>query len=428
MRVLVVGSGGREHALVWKLAQSFEVGEIYCTPGNAGIASLAECVPLKVDDLESILLFAREKEIHLTVVGPEAPLAGGIVDLFQENGLLIFGPTQKGALLEGSKIWAKKFMAKYNIPTAAFAVFHSPQEARSYLRNAVFPLVVKADGLAAGKGVLIASDYEEADAFVHAVMEARIFGDAGEKIVIEEFLSGEEVSVFAVTDGYTYFTLPSVQDHKAINEGDQGPNTGGMGAYSPAPVLTDQLLKKVCKEVFEPALAGLREEGITYRGVLYGGLIVTPGGELRVLEFNVRFGDPEAQVLFPCLRTDLFPLLYETARGNLRSLWPPAWEKEATVCVVLASQGYPGAYETGKEIKGLEKASALRKAMVFHSGTSFQDQKIVTAGGRVLGVTAWEADLKAALERAYKLTAEIDFEGKYYRRDIAHRALSREEV
>lgn len=423
--MLVVGSGGREHALVWKLAQSPEVGKIFCVPGNAGIASLAECVPLKIDDLENILHFVRENKIHLTVVGPEAPLAAGIVDLFQKNGQLIFGPDSRGALLEGSKVWAKNFMAKYKIPTAAFAVFNNSEEADSYLQNARYPLVVKADGLAAGKGVFIASGYEEAGQFMRAVMETKIFGRAGEKIVVEEFLQGEEVSVFAVTDGDYYFTLPSVQDHKAVYEGDQGPNTGGMGAYSPAPVLTGQLLRKVHKEIFEPVFSGLREEGITYRGVLYGGLVVSPEGEMKVLEFNVRFGDPEAQVLFPRLRTDLFPLLYEAAQGNLRSLWPPEWAEGAAVCVVLASSGYPGAYETGKEIHGLEKASAMQKAMVFHSGTACQDQQIVTAGGRVLGITAWEDNLNEALERAYQLAAEIDFEGKYYRRDIAHRALNR---
>ncbi len=425
MRVLVVGGGGREHALVWKLTQSPEVRKVFCIPGNAGIAALAECVPIKADDLENILHFALENKIYLTVVGPEAPLAAGIVDLFQENGLLIFGPDRQGALLEGSKIWAKNFMAKYKIPTAAFAVFHSMQEADDYLKKASYPLVVKADGLAAGKGVLIAPNYEEAARFLHAVMDAKIFGSAGDSIIIEEFLQGEEVSVFAVTDGNTYFTLPSVQDHKAVYDGDRGPNTGGMGAYSPAPVLTPQLLREVHKKVFDPVFRGLQEEGITYRGVLYGGLIVSPEGELKVLEFNVRFGDPEAQVLFPGLRTDLFPLLYEAARGNLRSLWPPEWEAGATVCVILASGGYPGAYETGKEIHGLEKASAIQRAMVFHSGTSFQNQQVVTAGGRVLGITAWDADLESALKQAYQLAAEIDFEGKYYRRDIAHRALVR---
>lgn len=425
MRVLVIGGGGREHALVWKLTQSPEVGKIFCIPGNAGIAALAECVPIKVNDLAGILHFARENKIYLTVVGPEAPLAAGIVDLFKKNNLLIFGPDRKGALLEGSKIWAKNFMAKYKIPTAAFAVFHSLQDADDYLKKASYPLVVKADGLAAGKGVLIAPDYEEAALFLHAVMDAKIFGSAGDSVVIEEFLQGEEVSVFAVTDGDTYFTLPSVQDHKAVYDGDRGPNTGGMGAYSPAPVLTPQMLREVHKEIFEPVFKGLREEGITYRGVLYGGLIVSPQGELKVLEFNVRFGDPEAQVLFPGLRTDLFPLLYEAVRGNLRSLWPPKWDAGATVCVILASGGYPGAYETGKEISGLEKASAVQKAMVFHSGTSLQNRQAVTAGGRVLGVTAWDANLEAALEQAYRLAAEIDFEGKYYRRDIAHRALGR---
>jgi len=425
MRVLVVGGGGREHALVWKLSQSPEVEKIFCAPGNAGIASLAECIPVKAEEIEKLQRFARENDIHLTVVGPEAPLSAGITDLFRENGQLIFGPCREGALLEGSKVWAKQFMVEYGIPTAPFEIFKKPGEAYRFLEKASYPLVVKADGLAAGKGVIVAESFREASQAVRYIMEDKAFGVAGESLVMEEFLRGEEVSVFAVTDGDTCYPLAPVQDHKAIYEGDRGPNTGGMGAYSPAPVLTEQLSEKVNQDVFEPLLRGLKKEGINYRGVIFGGLMITPGNDLKVLEFNVRFGDPEAQVLLPRLQSDLCPLLYEAARGNLRLVPPPEWSFNTAVCVVLASQGYPGEYEKGKEIRGLEKVSEFKNTAVFHAGTAFKANQTVTAGGRVMGLTAWDPSLKEALDKAYKMAELINFEGKYYRRDIGYRALQR---
>lgn len=428
MRVMVVGGGGREHALVWKLSQSPEVEKIFCAPGNAGIASLAECVPLKAEEIDKLQRFARENGIHLTVVGPEAPLAAGITDLFQENGQLVFGPCRSGARLEGSKIWAKQFMLKYGIPTAHFEVFHQAKEAYRFLEKAPYPLVVKADGLAAGKGVIVAANLEEARRAVYYMMEKKAFGTAGESLLIEEYLQGEEVSVFALTDGENFYPLLPVQDHKAIYEGDRGPNTGGMGSYSPAPVLTEQLSAKVNKNIFEPLLRGLKKEGIDYRGVIFGGLMVTSGGEIKVLEFNVRFGDPEAQVIFPLLKTDLCPLLYEAARGNLGTVSPPAWSSDFAVCVVLASRGYPGEYEKGKIIAGLEKVSPFKNAVVFHAGTSFKNNQTVTAGGRVLGLTAWAPSLQDALSSAYQMAEIIHFEGKYYRRDIGYRALQRSQV
>jgi phosphoribosylamine--glycine ligase len=425
MHVLVVGGGGREHALVWKLSQSPAVEKIFCAPGNAGIASLAECVPIKPEEIEKLREFARENGIHLTVVGPEAPLAAGITDLFQDEGLLIFGPCREGARLEGSKVWAKQFMQEHGIPTARFETFQEQEAAYHFLERASYPLVVKADGLAAGKGVIVAADFQEAARAVRYMMEERAFGTAGESIVIEEFLQGEEVSVFALTDGETFYPLVPVQDHKAIYEGDRGPNTGGMGAYSPAPVLTEELAAEVSRKVFEPLLRGLKKEGIAYRGVIFGGLMITPDKGIKVLEFNVRFGDPEAQVLLPRLRSDLFPLLYETARGNLAAAARPEWSSHTAVCVVLASQGYPGDYEKGKEIRGLEKAQELENAAVFHAGTAFKDSRTVTAGGRVLGLTAWGGSLKESLEKAYQMAQIIEFDGKYYRKDIGHRALRR---
>jgi phosphoribosylamine--glycine ligase len=421
LRVLVIGGGGREHALVWKLAQSSRVQKIYCAPGNAGIASLAECVPIKVEETGKLLEFARDKRVDLTVVGPEAPLMGGIVNLFTENKQLIFGPCREGALLEGSKVYSKKFMRKYGIPTAGFEVFTDPQEAYRYLGQAVYPLVVKADGLAAGKGVVVAQNHTQANEAVKKIMEEKVFGSAGENIVIEEFLDGEEVSVFAITDGTHYKVLPSAQDHKAAYDGDRGPNTGGMGAYSPAPILTPELTAEVKKSIFNPVLRGLRQEGITYRGVIYGGLMVTPSG-LKVLEFNVRFGDPEAQVLIPCLKTDLFTVFYAAARGELGSLPALEWHDCAAVCVVIASGGYPHEYEKGKEIKGIRDTAGIENTVVFHAGTAFVGDRLVTAGGRVLGCTAWDRSLKTALEKAYLLTEKVSFEGSFYRKDIARKA------
>ncbi len=423
MRVLVVGGGGREHALVWKLAQSSQVQEIFCAPGNAGIASLARCIPIEAEEKEKLLDFASSQKIQLTVVGPEAPLLDGLTDLFRENGLAVFGPSGAGALLEGSKIWAKDFMVRNGIPTAAFKVFSSPGDAFRYLQEASYPLVVKADGLAAGKGVVVAQDYREAALAVERIMEKKEFGaSAGEKIVVEEFLEGEEISVFAVTDGSSYVVFPAAQDHKAVFEGDIGPNTGGMGAYSPPPVLTSDLADEVNKQIFEAVLAGFQAEGIDYRGVIYGGLILTSKG-LKVLEFNARFGDPETQVLLPRLQSDLFPILYHAATGNLSSLAPPVWYNDAAVCVVMASGGYPGKYEKNKKISGLEKAGEVENTFVFHAGTALEDDRIVTAGGRVLNLTAWDLSLADAVKRAYSLTKIITFEGVHYRRDIAYRAL-----
>ena len=425
VRVLVVGSGGREHALVWKLAQSSQVKEIFCAPGNAGIASLAECVPIKVDESEKLLEFALSHSIDLTVIGPEAPLLNGLTDLFRENGLLVFGPTMKGALLEGSKSWAKDFMVRCGIPTADYKVFNSAGDAYSYLQEASYPLVVKADGLAAGKGVIIAHDFQEAASAVKLIMETKEFGAvAGEKIVVEEFLVGEEVSVFAVTDGASYVLFPPAQDHKAAFEGDIGPNTGGMGAYSPPPVMTEELAEKVNKELFEHVLNGFKKEGIDYRGVIYGGLILTPGG-FKVLEFNARFGDPETQVQLPRLESDLFPILYHAAAGTLHELPQPAWRQDAAICVVLASGGYPGKYKTNKKITGLEEAKEVEQTIVFHAGTALVDKEIVTSGGRVLNLTAWDRSLESAQKRAYSLTDLVTFSGAHYRRDIAYRALHR---
>ncbi len=422
MDVLVVGGGGREHALIWKLSQSPEVDKIYCAPGNAGIASLAECVPVGAEDGQGLQQFAREKGIHLTVVGPEAPLMEGIVDLFQENGQLIFGPDRSGAMLEGSKAWAKQFMSRHDIPTASFEVFEEPDKAYEHIKSIQYPAVIKADGLAAGKGVIIATDQQDAAKAVHDLMVEKIFGEAGNRIVVEDFLEGEEVSVFAITDGTSYVTLPSAQDHKAIFDGDKGPNTGGMGAYSPAPVLTSRYQQEVESLILEPVFNGLAAEGIIYRGVLFVGLIVTRQG-MRVLEFNVRFGDPEAQVILPRMKSDLLPLLYEGARGNYRVIEPPQWYDNYSVCVVMASQGYPGSYEKGKIISGLSETAGMEHVKVFHAGTKLQDEGIVTAGGRVLGLTAWDNSLQKAVERVYHLAEKIQFDGAYYRKDIAHRAL-----
>lgn len=423
MRVLVVGGGGREHALIWSLAQSPGVDKLYCTPGNGGIMGLAECVPIGTDELGKLEEFARQQRPDLTVVGPEAPLTEGIGDIFREAGLLVFGPGSSGARLEGSKVWAKQFMEKYHIPTGGFASFSDPGDAFAYLERISYPAVVKADGLAAGKGVVVARDHAAAKGAVQEIMVEKAFGRAGDKIVVEECLEGEEISLFAVTDGANYVMLPSAQDHKAAYDGDLGPNTGGMGAYSPAGILTPSLEEEAKQKIFAPVLEGLRQEGIDYRGLLYAGCMLTTEG-LQVLEFNVRFGDPETQVVLPRLKSPLLPLLYGAARGNLDGVEPPTWSPEAAVCVVMASGGYPGSYEGGKEISGLADAGE-EKTVIFHAGTARVDDSIVSSGGRVLGVTAWDADMKTARDRAYRMVETISFEGAYYRRDIGHRALER---
>ncbi len=424
MRVLIVGGGGREHTLAWKLAQSPLLERLYCAPGNAGISSVAECVDLAAEDIEALKNWALEKRIDLTVVGPEAPLVKGIADHFRQAGLKVFGPDSKGAMLEGSKVWSKRKMKQWGIPTAAFTIFDDFDDARSHLaRFYGGQVVIKADGLAAGKGVTVASGPEEAEQALYDIMIERAFGDAGARVVIENCLSGEEVSVLAITDGKKLVVLPSSQDHKAIGEGDKGPNTGGMGAYSPAPVYSEELARKTENEVFRPLLNGFAEMGVDFRGVIYAGLMVS-ADQFNVLEFNVRFGDPETQAIIPRMQSDLLPLLAAAAEGDLRDI-EPRWKDDHAVCVVIASGGYPGKYEKGLVIEGLESLenNGDDQVAVFHAGTELKNGKLVTAGGRVLGVTAWDNNLQKAVERVYRAADRVKFEGSYYRRDIAHRAL-----
>ncbi len=420
LKVMVVGGGGREHALVWKLSQSPRVSEIIAAPGNAGIARQAECVPVGATDIRGLLDLARSRDVDLTFVGPEAPLVEGLADAFHQAGLRVFGPVRRAAALEGSKAFAKDLMSRHGIPTAAHRTFEDANAARDYIRSLDGPCVVKADGLAAGKGVIVADTVEEAVAAVDEIMVKRAFGTAGDRVVIEERLAGEEVSVLAFTDGETVLPLLPAQDHKRVFDGDRGPNTGGMGAYAPAPVCTPQIYDRVVQEILEPAVRGLREEGITYRGVLYAGLMLTPDGP-KVLEFNVRFGDPEAQPLLALLETDLVDVVGAVLENRLADL-SLTWRAGAAMCVVLASGGYPGAYEKGRVIRGLNEAEKTG-AVVFHAGTAERDGKLVTAGGRVLGVTAVAAELSEAVRRAYQAAELIDFEGMHFRRDIARKAL-----
>lgn len=424
MRVLIVGGGGREHTLAWKLGQSPLLERLYCAPGNAGISAVAECVDIAADDLDNLKRWALEQKIDLTVVGPEVPLVLGIADLFRQAGLKVFGPDSKGAMLEGSKVWSKRKMKQWGIPTADFTIFDDFEDARNHLaRFYGGQVVIKADGLAAGKGVTVASGPEEAEQALYDIMIERIFGEAGNRVVIENCLSGDEVSVLAVTDGSRLIVLPSSQDHKAIGEGDKGPNTGGMGAYSPAPIYTEELARRTEKEVFRPLLNGFAGMGVDFRGVIYAGLMVSDK-QFNVLEFNVRFGDPEAQAIIPRMQSDLLPLLAAAAEGDLKDI-EPRWKDDSAVCVVLASGGYPGKYEKGHVINGLDDLAAGEEenVAVFHAGTALKDGKLITAGGRVLGVTAWDSDLKKAVERVYRAVNRITFEGCYFRRDIAHRAL-----
>ncbi len=424
MRVLIVGSGGREHALAWKLAQSPGLEKLYCAPGNPGISRVAECVDIAADDIANLKKWALQEKIELTIVGPEAPLVLGLTDHFQADGLKVFGPDSRGARLEGSKVWAKEKMKQWGIPSPAFAVFDNFDRARSHLsRFYGGPVVIKADGLAAGKGVTVASGPSEAEQALYDIMIEQKFGEAGNRVVIENCLSGEEVSVLAVTDGKKLAFLPSSQDHKAIGEGDKGPNTGGMGAYSPAPIYSGELARRTEEQVFRPLLKGFNDLGIDFRGVIYAGLMVSKE-EFNVLEFNVRFGDPEAQALIPRMQSDLLPLLAAAAAGDLGGL-QVEWKNDPAVCVVMASKGYPGSYEKGILIEGIEQAeqSGAGKVAVFHAGTAVKNECLVTAGGRVLGVTAWDSDLPGALDRVYYACDQIKFEGAYFRRDIAHRAL-----
>ena len=423
MKILVVGSGGREHALVWKIAQSPKVKKIFCAPGNAGIASLAECVPISSDDIKSLLEFAKKENIALTIVGPEAPLSNGITDLFEAAGLKIFGSSGKASELESSKCFSKELMIKYGIPTAAGKIFSNYKQAANYIRKTKAPCVVKADGLAAGKGVVVCSTEKEALDALDDIMVKRSFGDAGKRVVIEELLAGEEASFIAFTDGKTVLPLPSSQDHKAIFDNDQGPNTGGMGAYSPAPVVTSDIHQKAMEQVVQRAVDGMAAEGCPYQGILYAGLMIKDG-EVKTLEFNARFGDPECQPLLMRMKSDLLPLLIAVADKNLAG-HSIEWNDQAAVCVVMAAKGYPGDYPKGDIITGIEVASKLDGVTVFHAGTSEKDGQIITAGGRVLGVTGLGNGVVDAIKKAYTGVDKISWRGVQYRKDIGKKALQR---
>jgi len=427
MKILAIGSGGREHALVWKLAQSPRVSKMWCAPGNAGIAreragqSLVECVPISAEDLPSLLEFAREHKPDLTVVGPDNPLALGLVDLFDSQGFRVWGPNKKAARFESSKVFSQGFMERHGIPTAKSGVFTDPAAARDFVRMLGGRCAVKADGLALGKGVIICSTAAEASAAIDEMLVQSKFGQAGRQIVIQELLEGMEISLHAICDGKTAKLFPTSQDHKRVGEGDTGPNTGGMGTYSPTPFLNDAELAAVGKKILEPWIKGCAAEGITFKGILYPGIMLTASGP-KVLEFNARFGDPETQVYLPRLENDLCDVLEASVEGALSGV-ELRWRPEAAVCVVMASAGYPGSYAKGKVISGLDDAAALPDVKVFHAGTALAKGHVVTNGGRVLGVTAWAGDLAAARDRALEAVARIRFEGAQYRRDIAAKAL-----
>jgi phosphoribosylamine--glycine ligase len=421
MKILVVGGGGREHALVWKIAQSPKVTKIYCAPGNAGIADLAECLPIKADDMPALLRFAVTEKIDLTVVGPEDPLTKGIVDLFEKKGLKIFGPSKKAAILEGSKDFSKRLMAKYNIPTAAFKTFTDAKQALAYLEKVGVPIVVKADGLAAGKGVLVCQTMDEARKAIDLVMVEKAFGEAGNKVLLEECLFGEEASFLAFSDGKTVVPMPSSQDHKPIYDNDQGPNTGGMGAYSPAPVVNHAIFKEAMNRVMIPTVQAMAKEGRPYKGVLYAGLMINEG-KIKVLEFNVRFGDPEAQPLLMRLQTDPVEIFEAVANGTLDKI-KIVWEERPTICVVMAAKGYPGTYPKGDPISGLDSVKRMKDVVAFHAGTTLKGQNVVTNGGRVMGVTALGSDIPKAIKKAYQAVEKIHWEGAFYRTDIGKKAL-----
>lgn len=421
MNVLVIGSGGREHAIVWKLKQSPKVKRIICAPGNAGIAGIAECVPVKTDDIEGLADFAITNKVDLTVVGNETPLVKGIVDLFEKKGLKIFGPSKAAAQVEGSKMFLKHFLKRHDIPTAEYRTFNQSEfeKAKRYVMDSFPPYVIKTDGLAAGKGVAICQTTDEAVEVLREYFEEKVFGDAGNNIVIEKFMSGEEASLFAMCDGENYVILSPAQDHKQILDGDKGKNTGGMGAYAPAPIVTEDILQQVEMEIIRPTLAGMKREGYPYKGCLYVGLMITKEGP-KVVEYNCRLGDPETQAVMPLIESDVFDLFYSCATGNISS-YNLILKNDSAVCVVMASKGYPDEYETGKEINGLDEAS--KDTNVFHAGTKSENGKIVSAGGRVLGVTATGDGLKNTIQKAYDAVKMISFDGAYYRKDIGIKGL-----
>jgi phosphoribosylamine--glycine ligase len=421
MKLLVIGSGGREHALVWKISQSPKVDKIYCAPGSAGIGELAELVAIGPEQIEKLAGFAEKEKIDLTVVGPELPLTLGITDLFESRGLRIFGPNKAASQLEGSKAFAKEILKENNIPTAASGTFTDAASANQYVNQHPAPYVIKADGLAGGKGVVISPTTNDAIKVVDEILVKKVFGDAGKKVVIEEFLKGEEASFMVLTDGERILPLASSQDHKRVFDNDKGPNTGGMGAYSPAPVVTSTMHQRILDEILNPLLAGLKKRGIRYRGVIYVGLMITKDGP-KVLEFNARFGDPECQPIMMRLKSDLVPLLEATIDGKLNEV-QPQWHDDPAVCVVLCANGYPGSYDKGNEIHGLDGLKDWQKGFVFHAGTAKDKDRWVTSGGRVLGVTARGSTIASAVKEVYDAVGKISWDGMHYRKDIAHRAL-----
>ncbi len=424
MKVLVVGNGGREHALAWALLQSDTVHEVFCVPGNGGTAQLAGCrnIAMSVVDFEGIARLSLVNNVGLVVVGPEIPLAQGIADYLQNEGIKVFGPTQVGAQIESSKAWAKALMETAQIPTAAYQVFRDAKPAIAFLETADIPIVIKADGLAAGKGVTVATTKAEAIAAVAAAFEGK-FGQAGDQVVIEDCLAGQEASVLAITDGISVRPLLPAQDHKCIGEGDTGPNTGGMGAYAPTPIISEAMMDRIQREILEPAIAALREQGIDYRGVLYAGLMITPQGNPKVIEFNCRFGDPETQAILPLLETPLDKVLLSCVEQRLSQLPPLDWKPGFATCVVAAADGYPNSYTKGHPVTGLQAAQET-EAMVFHAGTKLSQGRLLTDGGRVLGVTAIGDTLQASIAQTYEAIAQIQFEGMYIRSDIGHRILN----
>jgi len=423
MKIFVIGNGGREHALIWKISQSPRVAKIYCAPGSAAIGELAECVAINPEQIDQLAAFAEKEKIDLTVVGPELPLTLGIADLFESRHLRIFGPNKAAAQLEGSKAFAKEMLHANNIPTAAFGTFTDAVSAKEYLAQQKSPYVIKADGLAAGKGVLICASRQEAEAAIDEILVRKAFGAAGDKVVIEEFLDGEEASFMVLTDGEHVLPLASSQDHKRVFDNDQGPNTGGMGAYSPAPIVTPEMHERILREVLAPLLAGLKKKQIHYRGVVYVGLMIGKDGP-KVLEFNARFGDPECQPIMMRLKSDLIPLLDAAIDGKLNEVMAE-WHDQPALCVVLTAKGYPGAYDKGKEIHGLNSLKDWPDGFVFHAGTAKEKDRWRTTGGRVLGVTARGKNIASAVENVYGAVGKISWDGMHYRKDIAQRALKK---
>ena len=427
MRILVIGSGGREHAICWKIKESSLCDELYCAPGNGGISEIAQLVDIKADDITGLANYAKEQKIDLTIVGPEIPLVMGIVDKFESEGLKIFGPSKNCAILEGSKVFSKELMKRWNIPTAGFKVFDHADEALTYLDTKSAPIVVKADGLCAGKGVVVCRSIKDAKDAVNEMMVKRIFGHAADKIIIEECLAGEEASIIVVCDGKNAAPLASSQDHKRVFDGDKGPNTGGMGAYSPAPVVTERLFKEVMDKIILPVIKGLAAEGKPYKGVLYAGVMVTEDGA-KALEFNVRFGDPETQAIMPRLKGDFVDLILKAIDGKLEN-YSLLWDPRPCISVAAVSGGYPGNYEKGLEIKGIAVAKAMKDVIIFHAGTKTGkrstdgDNTFLTTGGRVLNVTALGLEIKDAINNCYNALSRISFNRMHYRRDIGYRAI-----